>query len=487
MRIVGDRVLDLEAFPTPGHASHHVSFLAPDGSCFTGDAAGVRIPPGPLRRPGRAAAGHRRRGVGADASTRSRRGGRRGSCSAHFGVADDPEPTSPSCARRSGPGRSAPAKARRRTSSRAAEADVGPRPTRRRRSSSSRRALLAVLRGPPPLLGQEGGGRRRVIGYAPPTGSRRSSSPCSSSALAAPAPASALRLVRVAGGFDSPVHVDGLEPGQRALRRRAGGADLEARERAAASLFLDIRNLVAYGGERGLFSIAFSAQLCASRGISTSTTRTTDGDVRVARFRANAVLQPGERGARGGCSSTSSTPRAGNHNGGQVAFGPKRPALRERRRRRRQLRPGRERPEPLEPQGKLLSINPGSARRGLAHRRLRPPQPLALLVRPRERTPLRRATWARSNWEEVDTSRASRLGGTPENFLWDRYEGRALSGCSTGGLRGPGDRISPDGRLQPLAGLLGHGRPRLPRAASFPGACAAGTSTATTAPAASGG
>ena len=46
VRIVARRVLDLEAFPTPGHASHHMSFLAPDGSCFTGDAAGVRIPPG---------------------------------------------------------------------------------------------------------------------------------------------------------------------------------------------------------------------------------------------------------------------------------------------------------------------------------------------------------------------------------------------------------------------------------------------------------
>lgn len=46
VRVVGGRVLDLDAFPTPGHASHHVSFLASDGSCFTGDAAGVRIPPG---------------------------------------------------------------------------------------------------------------------------------------------------------------------------------------------------------------------------------------------------------------------------------------------------------------------------------------------------------------------------------------------------------------------------------------------------------
>lgn len=45
VRVIGDRVLDLEAFPTPGHASHHVSFLASEGTCFSGDATGVRIMP----------------------------------------------------------------------------------------------------------------------------------------------------------------------------------------------------------------------------------------------------------------------------------------------------------------------------------------------------------------------------------------------------------------------------------------------------------
>jgi glyoxylase-like metal-dependent hydrolase (beta-lactamase superfamily II) len=45
VEIAGDRVLELEAWPTPGHASHHLSYLAPDGSCFAGDAAGVRITP----------------------------------------------------------------------------------------------------------------------------------------------------------------------------------------------------------------------------------------------------------------------------------------------------------------------------------------------------------------------------------------------------------------------------------------------------------
>ena len=43
---VGDRVLGLECFPTPGHASHHVCYLDRDGTLYAGDAAGVRIQPG---------------------------------------------------------------------------------------------------------------------------------------------------------------------------------------------------------------------------------------------------------------------------------------------------------------------------------------------------------------------------------------------------------------------------------------------------------
>jgi glyoxylase-like metal-dependent hydrolase (beta-lactamase superfamily II) len=43
---VGDRVVGLEAFPTPGHASHHVSYLGGNGTLYAGDAAGVRIQPG---------------------------------------------------------------------------------------------------------------------------------------------------------------------------------------------------------------------------------------------------------------------------------------------------------------------------------------------------------------------------------------------------------------------------------------------------------
>jgi glyoxylase-like metal-dependent hydrolase (beta-lactamase superfamily II) len=45
LQIVGDRVLGLECFPSPGHASHHVCYLDGEGTLYAGDAAGVRIQP----------------------------------------------------------------------------------------------------------------------------------------------------------------------------------------------------------------------------------------------------------------------------------------------------------------------------------------------------------------------------------------------------------------------------------------------------------
>ena len=44
IRIVGERVLDFDCFPSPGHATHHVCYLR-EGLLLAGDAAGVRIDP----------------------------------------------------------------------------------------------------------------------------------------------------------------------------------------------------------------------------------------------------------------------------------------------------------------------------------------------------------------------------------------------------------------------------------------------------------
>lgn len=43
VRVADGDVLGWDAFPTPGHASHHVSYLR-DGTLLAGDAAGVRMP-----------------------------------------------------------------------------------------------------------------------------------------------------------------------------------------------------------------------------------------------------------------------------------------------------------------------------------------------------------------------------------------------------------------------------------------------------------
>ena len=49
--VLGERVLGMEAWPTPGHASHHVTFLGEDGTCFSGDVTGVVIAPSTLIAP----------------------------------------------------------------------------------------------------------------------------------------------------------------------------------------------------------------------------------------------------------------------------------------------------------------------------------------------------------------------------------------------------------------------------------------------------
>jgi glyoxylase-like metal-dependent hydrolase (beta-lactamase superfamily II) len=48
---VGSRVVGLDCFPSPGHASHHVCYLGSDGTLYAGDAAGVRITPHPFVLP----------------------------------------------------------------------------------------------------------------------------------------------------------------------------------------------------------------------------------------------------------------------------------------------------------------------------------------------------------------------------------------------------------------------------------------------------
>ena len=51
VHVVGDRVVGLDCFPTPGHAWHHVSYLSANGTLYAGDAAGVRLEGGTFVMP----------------------------------------------------------------------------------------------------------------------------------------------------------------------------------------------------------------------------------------------------------------------------------------------------------------------------------------------------------------------------------------------------------------------------------------------------
>jgi glyoxylase-like metal-dependent hydrolase (beta-lactamase superfamily II) len=51
VQVAGARVAGLECFPSPGHARHHVCYVAGDGTLYAGDAAGVRVAPDPIVLP----------------------------------------------------------------------------------------------------------------------------------------------------------------------------------------------------------------------------------------------------------------------------------------------------------------------------------------------------------------------------------------------------------------------------------------------------
>jgi glyoxylase-like metal-dependent hydrolase (beta-lactamase superfamily II) len=89
VHIVGPRVLDLDCFPTPGHASHHVCYLDDAGTLYAGDAAGVRIQPDRAVLPPTPPPEFDLEAWSSTIDEIERRGPQRLAL-IHFGVADDP-------------------------------------------------------------------------------------------------------------------------------------------------------------------------------------------------------------------------------------------------------------------------------------------------------------------------------------------------------------------------------------------------------------
>jgi glyoxylase-like metal-dependent hydrolase (beta-lactamase superfamily II) len=86
VEIVGDRVVGLDCFPSPGHAAHHVCYLHKDGTLYAGDAAGVRIQPAPIALPSarrRSSTSRPGSGPGGDRTASAER-----LALVHFGVAE---------------------------------------------------------------------------------------------------------------------------------------------------------------------------------------------------------------------------------------------------------------------------------------------------------------------------------------------------------------------------------------------------------------
>ncbi len=139
-------------------------------------------------------------------------------------------------------------------------------------------------------------------------------------ALSAEPTGAALRLVRVASGFDRPVHLASTasEPARLFVVEQAGVVRVSEGGRVRRTPFLDIRDLVSCCGERGLLSLAFHPAYARNRRVYVNYTNRA-GDTRVVEYRAN------ETGAR----VVERTRRVllavdqpySNHNGGQLAFG----------------------------------------------------------------------------------------------------------------------------------------------------------------------
>lgn len=131
-----------------------------------------------------------------------------------------------------------------------------------------------------------------------------------------------LALQPVASGFSSPVHLasppddDRLfvveQPGR--IRIISDGAPLDPP-------FLDIQAKVRYGGEQGLLSVAFHPQYAENRMFYVYYTNG-NGDIQIERYTASASSPNSADHGSARTILVVPHPTFGNHNGGQLAFGP---------------------------------------------------------------------------------------------------------------------------------------------------------------------
>jgi glucose/arabinose dehydrogenase len=253
--------------------------------------------------------------------------------------------------------------------------------------------------------------------------------------LVFPATADSARLVRVAGNFDATAYATRwagslyvVEQEGQIWRRRSG----------TRSLFLDIRDTVRFGGEEGLFSLAFDRDYRSNRYFYVNYTNN-NSNIVFARFRANSTFTRGLVRSRK-ILATVGHPGATNHNGGQIVWGPDGRLYMSTGDGGGGCDPGNNAQDRTSWLGKLFSMNPRNlaAGRRMEGYGLRNPWRFSF---DSQTGRLYLADVGQDDWEEVNTRRA--LGGDAENYGWDVYEGRAASECANNGLNTSGPLVRP--------------------------------------------
>ena len=136
----------------------------------------------------------------------------------------------------------------------------------------------------------------------------------------APAQTGGYRLERIADGLDQPVHVTALPGDPRLFVCEQPGVVRIVRDgRVLATPFLDLRDRVASGGERGLLSLAFHPSY-AQNGFFFVNYTNTQGDTRVVRYHVSA--DPDRADPASAKTILGIEQPYENHNGGLCLFGP---------------------------------------------------------------------------------------------------------------------------------------------------------------------
>jgi glucose/arabinose dehydrogenase len=228
-----------------------------------------------------------------------------------------------------------------------------------------------------------------------------------------------LRLQPLASGLDAPLAL--ATPRNEANRlyvaEQAGRVRVIVNGRLRAAPFLDIRNLVTSGGEQGLLGIAFHPNYQRNRRFYVQYTDRS-GHTRVVEYRSTGQKAlPGSRRQ-----IFFSRDPYGNHNAGQLAFGPDGGLYFSMGDGGAGGDPENRAQNPRSLFGKLIRINVNRP----AQRKV-----VALGLRNPYRFSFDRATGdlylgdvGQNDWEEIDYLPRARLGGMT-NFGWDVYEGRA--------------------------------------------------------------